>query len=279
MSIALILGGGGVTGIAWELGVLLGLEESGLSLASTCDIVVGTSAGSTVGAQVLSGRPLSELYERQCADDHGEMLPTIDVDRLMEVFALLPDGGTHTDETRAHIGEIALGTPTVSESVRRAIIASRLPSHEWPSRPFLVTAIDAHTGEFTVFSRDSAVSLVDAVAASCAVPCVWPPVTIDGRRFYDGGLRSTTNTHLVTGHDKVVIIAPQTTGVSQVVRDEITELESHGSTVAMIHTDAAAIAAMGINSLEPSFRRASAEHGRRQGHDAASRLRDVLCVD
>ena len=269
MSTALVLGGGGVTGIAWELGVLFGLEESGVDLVAMSDIVVGTSAGSTVGAQVLSGTPLSELFHRQISAQHGEISPTFDVERLMAMFALVPDGGTRSDVERIRIGELALDTATVPEPVRRAVIESRLPSHEWPLKPFVTTAINAHTGEFVAFDSRAGVSLVDAVAASCAVPCVWPPVTIGASRFYDGGLRTTTNMHLVAGSSHVIVIAPQTTGVSAMVREEIHELESAGSNVVMIHTDADAISAMGINSLDPEFRAPSAEHGRRQGRAAA----------
>ena len=61
---ALVLGGGGITGIAWELGILKGLADSGIDL-STADLVIGTSAGSVVGAQVTSERSLDELYESQ----------------------------------------------------------------------------------------------------------------------------------------------------------------------------------------------------------------------
>lgn len=269
MSTALVLGGGGVTGIAWELGVLFGLEESGVDLVAMSDVVVGTSAGSTVGAQVLSGTPLSELFNRQIAAQYGEISPTFDVERLMAMFALVPDGGTRSDDERIRIGALALDTSTVPESVRRNVIETRLPSHKWPSKSFTTTAINARTGEFVVFDANSGVSIVDAVAASCAVPCVWPPVTIGTERFYDGGLRTTTNAHLVTGSSHVVIVAPQTTGVSRMVHEEIHELESAGSHVVMIHTDADAIAAMGINSLDPTFRAPSAEHGRRQGRAAA----------
>ena len=55
MTHALVLAGGGVTGVAWETGVLLGLRDAGHDIIGNLDLVVGTSAGSTVGAQILSG--------------------------------------------------------------------------------------------------------------------------------------------------------------------------------------------------------------------------------
>ncbi|KOG91505.1 patatin, partial [Streptomyces varsoviensis] len=72
---------------------------------------------------------------------------------------------------------------------RRAVVERRLLSHEWPARRLLVTAVDAATGEFTAFDAASGVGIVDAVAASCAVPGVWPPVTIGAKRYIDGGVR------------------------------------------------------------------------------------------
>ena len=61
---ALVLGGGGITGIAWEIGVLAGLAEAGVDL-STADLVVGTSAGSVVGAGLRSRTPAAELFAPQ----------------------------------------------------------------------------------------------------------------------------------------------------------------------------------------------------------------------
>src|SRR3954462_5397130 len=68
---ALVLGGGGITGIAWEIGLLAGLAEAGTDLSSA-DLVVGTSAGSVVGAQITSGEDLEAMYQRQLAPAEGE---------------------------------------------------------------------------------------------------------------------------------------------------------------------------------------------------------------
>ena len=174
-------------------------------------------------------------------------------------------GGTTTDEQRIRIGELALAAATVDEATRRAVIEKRLPSHDWPTVPLILTAIDAVTGEFVTWAKDSGVSLVDAVTSSCAVPSVWPCVTIKNRRYYDGGLRNSANAYLATGHSNVVVIAPMTSGPSPIVDAELDELRASGSTIRMIVADAEAIEAMGPNSLDPRFRRVAAEHGRRQG--------------
>src|SRR5262249_4869400 len=109
---------------------------------------------------------------------------------------------------RQQMGKVARRAETVDEATRRAVIAGRLPSHEWPERDLKVTAVDVETGEFVVFDRHSGVGLVDAVAASCAVPAAWPPVTINGRRFMDGGLRSPSNVDLAAEAARVVVLAP-----------------------------------------------------------------------
>ena len=265
MQKALVLAGGGVTGIAWETGVLLGLRDEGCDVVADADTVIGTSAGSTVGAQVLSGVDLEELYAAQLGDDHGEITPELDLQLLMTIFAELAGGRLPDQEGRARIGALALGADTVPEPVRRAVIERRLPSHEWPPQRLLVTAVDAVTGELAVFDAASGASLVDAVAASCAVPGVWPPVTIGGRRYVDGGVRSTANADLAAGHDAVLVVAPLTGPAAGTLDPELASLRAAGTTVAVVTSDDEAVAAMGPNPLDPAYRKAAAEHGRRQG--------------
>ena len=84
-------------------------------------------------------------------------------------------------------------------------------------------------------------------------------------KFYDGGLRTSTNAHLAAGFDSVLIIAPLTQGITPLISKEIDDLVANGARVDVIVTDSEAIAEMGPNSLDPRFRRAAAEHGLRQG--------------
>ena len=268
MTHALVLAGGGVTGVAWETGVLMGLRDAGHDVIANLDLVVGTSAGSTVGAQILSGTDLADLYAGQIAEKHNEISPQLDLEALATIFGEMALGGTTSDEQRIRIGELALASTTVDEATRRAVIEKRLPSHNWPTTPLILTTIDALTGEFVTWTKDSGVSLVDAVTSSCAVPSVWPCVTINNRRYYDGGLRNSANAYLAMGHTDVIVIAPMTGGPSPIVTAELDELTASGSTIRMIVADAEAIEAMGPNSLDPRFRRVAAEHGRRQGRIA-----------
>ena len=272
MSSALVLAGGGVTGIAWETGVLYGLQQQGLHLVDEVDLVVGTSAGATVGAQICSGVALEELFARQISGHHGEISPSIDLELLAKVFGELAAGGTTSDSQRQEIGRLALTASTISEAERRRVIEWRLPNHDWPDIELCLTAINAATGEFVTWNKNSGISLIDAVASSCAVPTVWPCVTINGSQFYDGGLRTSTNAHLAMGYDTVFIVAPLTQGITPLITKEIDDLTASGSHVHVIVTDTDAVDAMGPNSLDPKFRKAAAEHGERQGKSIAISL-------
>jgi NTE family protein len=277
MSVALVLAGGGVTGIAWETGVLLGLRDEGVDVVATADTVLGTSAGAAVGAQVLGGSTdLADLYERQLADDHQELTPELDVDALAEIFLQGMAEGLKGRELRRHIGALALAAPTVSEARRRAVIEWRLPSHDWPERRLLITAVDTGSGELTLFDAGGGVGLVDAVAASCAVPGVWPPVTIGDRRYMDGGVRSIACTDVVGDHDVIIVVAPLTGPAGSMLDGELAKVRAGGAAVEAITTDDEAGAAMGSNPLDPARRAPAARHGRRQGAGAADRIRRVV---
>src|SRR5262249_49423932 len=205
---ALVLGGGGVTGVAWELGLLAGLAERGIELA-TADLIVGTSAGAIVGAQITSRTPLPELYRAQLEPPDGDIVARMGA-WLKLRYALALASSRDPVRIRVRLGRLA--APVISEAGRRAVIGSGRPRREWPARRLLITAVDADTGEPAVFDASSGVGLVDAVSASCAVPGVWPPVTIGGRRWMDGGMRSAANADLAGECDRIVILAPVAQG-------------------------------------------------------------------
>ncbi|GAA3075381.1 patatin-like phospholipase family protein [Streptomyces goshikiensis] len=209
---ALVLGGGGLTGVGWESGILCGLARAGADL-SRADLVVGTSAGSLVGAQLTSGLLTpEELYESQLGDGSGEAVARFGAG-LVARYALAMARSRDATAYRRRVGAMALAAAGgADESERREVLAARLVSHEWPERRLVVTAVDALSGELAAFDRESGAGLVDAVSASCAVPGVWPPVTVGQRRFIDGGIRSATNADLAAGYARVVIIAPMTLG-------------------------------------------------------------------
>jgi NTE family protein len=272
-STALVLGGGGITGIAWELGMLAGLRERGIDLTAA-DLVVGTSAGSVVGAQIATGVDVDERYAAQLADPTGEIAARLGRAALARLAAATLLGPRDPQRVRARIGAAALRARTVGQEERIAVIGRRLPVHEWPERDLRITAVDADTGEFVVLDRESGVPLVEAVAASCAVPGVWPPVATGGRRLVDGGVRSPANIDLAADHERVVVLAPLVRGFSRGsgAAAQVAALRAAGARVVLATPDAQALRAIGRNVLDPARRAAAARAGRAQASAAAAEL-------
>jgi NTE family protein len=161
--------------------------------------------------------------------------------------------------------------------VRRDIIASRLGDLDWPARQrLLITAVAADDGELVVFDRDRGVSLVDAVAASCAVPGVWPPITINGRRYVDGGIGSPANVDLAAGCAAVVVLAPIAASFRREGRAS-TQLAAlpAGTRRLMVTPDAEARRTIGRNVLDPARRPGSARAGLAQAAGLVQAVRSV----
>jgi NTE family protein len=278
VSFALVLGGGGIAGVAWEIGVLAGLRRAGVDVTDA-DLVIGTSAGSIVGALLTGGVDLEDAVSSQRAGaGHGEERHWLDLERLAEVFTTLIDESLEPLERRARIGAIALAAPAAtlpdSEDARLAFFAERLPVREWPAeRVLLVTGVDAATGEEAVWRRESGVDLLRAVAASCAVPAVYAPITINGRRYIDGGMRSGTNADLAEGADRVLVVAPMA-GLSPMgaPESELQLLRASGAQVTLIAPDEATMEAFGTNLLDVRRREPSLEAGLAQGAALAPTL-------
>jgi NTE family protein len=272
---ALVLAGGGVAGVAWELGILMGLYDTGVDVRGA-DILIGTSAGSVVGAQITSGTDLESLFNSQLIpiEQTKERKVEFDSVQMMEAFSQAVAGAGHDPRAiRARIGAYALAVPAIPEAERRAIIETRLPVHTWPKPRLLIVAVDTETGEEYIMDRASGVSLVDAVSASCAVPGIWPPVTIAGHRYMDGGVRSATNADLAHGYDRIVILNPLGANANFLgtgIDSEVAALEREGSQVLVIAPDAASTTAIGLNPLDPATRQPSALAGRTQGSELAA---------
>jgi NTE family protein len=274
---ALVLGGGGITGIAWEIGLLAGLAEAGTDL-SAADLVVGTSAGSVVGAQITSGAGLETMYARQLEPATSEKAARLNGATLAQFgWAMLRSRGKDA-EFRRRVGALALAAEkagvTPTEQERLDVIGARLASAQWPERALLITAVDAETGEFRTFDRDSGVPLVQAVAASCAVPGVYPPVTIDGRRYVDGGMRSAANADLAQGYDRLVVLAPIPRGIGPMASVDA-QVSGMVSRVAVVSPDKDSRTAIGRNVLDPAARAPSAKAGRDQAASVARRIAEV----
>ena len=267
---ALVLGGGGVAGIAWMTGLFLGLAEAGQDLADA-GVVIGTSAGANVAAQLGSGLSLNELYERQVdpARQSRELMAVIDWEKFAADLEPYMAGASTPAEQLRNFGRFALEADTVAEPERIAVIESRLPSRDWPVTPTRLTAVDCVSGELAVFDASSGVSLVEAVAASSAVPGIWPPVTIGGRRYMDGGVRSSDNADLAAGADRVIVISPlgldSPLPTPMPLREVLAGLKAGGAAVTLISPDEVSVAAIGTNALDPATRVPAATAGRAQG--------------
>lgn len=280
MTRALVLAGGGVAGIAWELGVLEGLARTGVDVTDA-DLVIGTSAGSVAGAQLLSGTPLPDLVARQINPPPGsdrEIAVAFDLAALMEGMAAATREASSPQDYRARIGAMALAaTPSASPEARLESIRARLPVDQWPATRFLVTAVDAESGEFVAFDRDSGVELAAAVGASCAVPGVWPPVPINGRRYVDGGMRSLANADLAADCDAVLVIAPFDPpggGPTPVPSEEVAELQ-RGTRALLVDGGDAFAQACGPNPLDPATRAPSARAGQEMGAAVAAQVAEL----
>ncbi|WP_312032875.1 patatin-like phospholipase family protein [Actinomadura latina] len=224
-----------------------------------------------MAAQISGGLPIGELFERQAdpALQNRELVPSGDVTvaDFAEIWMRIVEENDDPAAVRRAMGARALAAATVDEVARRAVIEARLPVREWPSRDLRVTAVNALTGDLRVFDRGSGVPLMDAVAASCAVPMIWPPVTIGGVRYVDGGVGSVNNLALATGYERVLLLAPMD---EPALAADIAMVEGEGGRVEVIGPDEASRAAFGADPLDPSTRTPSANAGLAQGKAAAA---------
>lgn len=287
---ALVLGGGGPVGIAWESGLLAGLAKAGVDLGRA-DFILGTSAGAFVGVRLALGAETAALAEPILADAASPVrpmsrggAPTPDMRKLMRLMAAVQAAERDPEAILAEIGAYALAAATMDEatfiaSFGRAFAA--LAEDAWPERGFACTAVDAQTGAFQLWSRQSGVGVARAVASSCSVPGVYPPITLKGRRWIDGGLRSSTNADLASGHDIVVVVAVTPRDMTQggaLVRtfarldEEVGRLRAAGARVVVLTPDGASQDAMGANLMDFAQRAPAARAGLAQGQALAAEL-------
>ena len=283
---ALVLAGGGAAGNAWELGLVAGLAERGVDLLEA-DLIVGTSAGSTVAAQITSGTTPSDLYAAILAEvprppRGGAPGGTPRAGRLTGPgYVEWSDGviaaSSDVTDLRRRMGAAALELdPDGSGQSRwRDVVAARLPNPRWPDRHLLVTAVDAGTGEPVVFDRDSGIDLVDAVAASTG-----NGFPIGDRRFINGGYRRSENADLAAGYGRVVVLSPFGGRTRMPLEwrmdlaSQVADLVASGSRVETVFPDAGAGEVFDANALDPATRLPAARGGHAQGLALAERLAD-----
>ena len=222
--VGLVLGAGGVTGGAWLAGTLSEMAATTGWEPGTADLIIGTSAGSVFAAVIASGIPAQSL--RQPDNDPTEDWPLRDLVRResyiaddslrsqaspslgLLVAAFVAPGSSWTRGSRL-VNALAPRGRVPTDAIRRTV-KKRVP-RGWVHHPACWIVATAHgSGHRVVFGRDRRADIASAVAASCAIPGVFGPVTIAGREYVDGGVASPTNADLarLAAVDVVICLNP-----------------------------------------------------------------------
>lgn len=214
-----MLGGGGVTGGAYEMATLMAIELATGWNPNHAEVVVGTSGGAYVAALLRNDSLTLDSLVRSGEDrsDVADRLrrhifvkdPGADVGRWVR-HGLLPG-------LRRPGLTLLLGSPARYDAGGLADWVDDSIGHNappWPDQPTVITAFDVATRDRVAFGTVDApdVHIADAVAASSAIPIVFRPYVIDERAYVDGGVASGTHADLVLGSrsalDLVIVIAP-----------------------------------------------------------------------
>jgi len=295
-NVVLVLGGGGAAGQAWQIGVIAGLAEAGLDLTKAADLVIGTSAGATTAAHVRSGIPAADLLAAVLSAPAGQnpqRPPSLPMSTVYDRMRAIGAAATSAADLQRAMGAFGLESDATlgpaAAQARRAQVAARLPGPDWPDRPMIVVALNAHTGELATFDRDSGVDLVDAVTAGTALPGLVPTHDINGTHYINGGVRSGENADLASGYANVVVLSPfggrtgtppegQFEGLRRDpawgtdLPSQVETLRQQGSHVEVITPDIDSLAAMGTNQMDPATRVPAARAGYVQGKQEAARV-------
>ena len=226
----LVLGGGGVLGAAWAVGALQAIEEVHGIDPRDFDVIVGTSAGSVLGALVGAGVSIEALrdHQRGAPITEGPLAgylwdyETATGGRRPSMPRLRGPGSVRLMASSLRHGlkmpptaVLSAFMPVGNGSLERVghLIDAITPFGEWsPHQALWIVAMDYEAGHRVVFGRDDAppAPLADAVMASCAIPGWFEPVTIDERTYVDGGAWSATSADVLVGHglDEVYVVAP-----------------------------------------------------------------------
>ncbi len=227
VSVGLVFSGGGAAAEAWHAGVVGALQAMTGWDARRADLILGTSAGAISGLCLRAGIPPADLYAHRRGEPVSEEGQAI-IDRVVTPYR---EGRSERDWSEqgpqsptlaaralwppwqarplhAAVGLLPRGIRTTEALQQRM---AELHPEPWPAQPFWVTAVRLSDGERVVFGRDDLrATAAEAVRASCAVPVMFEPVSVDGRRYVDGGVHSYTNADLMgpPAFDLVVVSSP-----------------------------------------------------------------------
>lgn len=203
---ALVLGGGGFTGVSWMWGCCLA-SPNAASISAPPTWSSAPPPGPWLGRRWRPGSPSTSASPRSCGRWRTRSRSPCRARRWCDSSCRCsaatrrpPGGGSGGWRSRRR---------RCPEEQRLRLTGDRLQVTEWPDRALTVTAADAETGEFVAFDRTSGVPLRGCVRALRGAG-VWPPISANGRRYVDGGLRSPANADLAAGYARVVVLAPIT---------------------------------------------------------------------
>jgi NTE family protein len=284
---ALVLGGAGAAGNAWELGLIAGLSAAGVHLTDA-DLIIGTSAGSTVAAQITSGTRPAELYAAILSEAPQPSATRADLrsasasgsagPNYLEWSNRIIGSADDAADMRRKMGAAALerdASNGANSSRWRDVVAARLPSQLWPHQTVQIVAVEARSGEPVVFDRNSGIELVDAVAASTS-PLT--PYRIGEDRYIDGGYRRSENSDLAAGYGRVLVLSPfggrtrMPLAWGMDLAAQVTDLRAGGSRVETVFPAASAGDVFNANALDPATRLPAARGGYEQGTVCAEQL-------
>jgi NTE family protein len=296
---ALVLGAGGTLGEAWLRGVLGGLEAgAGLDFRD-CEYLLGTSAGSIIAATLAGGKRPEAGREAAREWGHAAALPEPAGEPGFpqgaggRALGAVGRGAARFGRAVATpFAPLALATTAPAGRLARAAVLSRAPRPErtlgdlgglidalgprFDGR-LRIFAVERSSGKRVSFGAPDAprATVAQAVLASCAVPWIFAPVTIDGREYVDGGVWSPTNLDAVpAGRGSRVLclvptagaaLAPLRTASAAAAGYEGMALRARGADVRTITPDEASLAAIGPDLMNPRRRTAVAAAGYAQG--------------
>ena len=218
---ALVLGGGGAAGIAYCCGALSALADVGGIDARTAKVMIGTSAGAIVAADLRLGRGSDEILEAATgakldgSSNHARAGWSSTTNLARRIL------GSSVIMARTSV-PFGIRLPEPPSWLQRAFPGSLMaPSNrdwasdrypeEWPDGELQIVALDLESGRRVVLrgagSGARHVNLAQAVRASCAVPGIYPPVRAGGRRLVDRGAQSASNLDLAAQTSCAAVIA------------------------------------------------------------------------